>query len=115
MTDDLISRKILIEKLGISKECVDCQHKLNGLCLWKPNMVDVCEVITEMPSAEPEQRWIPVTERLPKENGDYLVTGRHGAVNKRKYEDKRWYGNWAVIAWMPLPEPWKGEEDAEVY
>lgn len=73
------------------------------------------DLVNGVPSAEPEHRWIPVTDRLPKENGDYLVTGRHGAVNKRKYEDGRWYGNWAVIAWMPLPEPWKGEEDAEVY
>lgn len=52
------------------------------------------------------QRWIPVTERLPEHNGDYLVTGRQGAVNKRRYEDGYWYGNWAVLAWMPLPEPY---------
>lgn len=64
------------------------------------------------PSAQPEPKWIPVTERLPKENGDYLVTGRKGAVNKRKYEDGRWYGNWAIVAWMPLPEPWKGGDES---
>lgn len=55
--------------------------------------------------------WIPCSERLPEVNGDYLVTGRQGAVNKRKYEDGRWYGNWAVLAWMPLPEPWGGDEE----
>ncbi len=70
------------------------------------------EVITgELPSAEPEQRWIPVTERLPERTGYYLVTGRQGAVNKRLYQDGYWYGNWTVIAWMPLPEPYKGEQE----
>ena len=54
--DDHISKDRLMEALGISDECVDCQHRLGGLCLWKPNMADVCEVITEMPSAEPERK-----------------------------------------------------------
>lgn len=68
--------------------------------------------VFDAPTIEPQQ-WIPVTERLPEENGDYLVTGRQGAVNKRRYDDGHWYGNWAVVAWMPLPEPWKGgAEDA---
>lgn len=57
------------------------------------------------------QQWIPCSERLPERNGYYLVTGRQGAVNKRLYQDGYWYGNWAIIAWMPLPEPYKGDED----
>lgn len=55
--------------------------------------------------------WIPCSERLPGKNGSYLVTGRQGAVNKRRFEDGRWYGGWAVIAWMPLPTPWGGDEE----
>ena len=66
----------------------------------------MCESILALPSA---QQWIPCSERLPDTNGDYLVTGRQGAVNKRGYEDGYWYGNWSVIAWMPLPKPYKGE------
>ena len=57
------------------------------------------------------QQWIPCSERLPERNGYYLVTGRQGAVNKRLYQDGYWYGNWAIIAWMPLPEPWRGENN----
>lgn len=60
--DDLINKERLIEALGISDDCVDCQHRLNGLCLWKPNMADVCEIITEMPSAQPEQ-WHVLSRR----------------------------------------------------
>lgn len=61
---------------------------------------------------QPSQ-WIPVNERLPEENGKYLVTGRRGAVSIIKFEDGRWYGKGGVLAWMPLPYPWKGEEDAD--
>ena len=57
------------------------------------------------------QQWIPCSERMPERNGYYLVTGRQGAVNKRLYQDGYWYGNWAIIAWMPLPEPYRGESD----
>ena len=67
-----------------------------------------------MAAIKREQRWIPVSERLPEKNGEYLITGRQGAVNKRRYHDGHWYGNWSVLAWMPLPEPYKAEsEDKE--
>lgn len=59
------------------------------------------------------QRWIPVNERLPETNGEYLVT-----VNTddglEVYQDMFWawgclWDDWgkAVIAWMELPEPYK--------
>ena len=58
-------------------------------------------------------KWIPVTERLPEEEGLYLVA----VVNdhERRYSKTAWYhghGNWflhqKVTHWMPLPEPPKG-------
>lgn len=54
------------------------------------------------------QRWIPVTERLPEEDGRYLITGKRGTVYSLEYEDKRWDGGIEPIAWMPLPTPYKG-------
>lgn len=71
----------------------------------------IAELYLSLPSAQPEPRWIPCSERLPEANGNYLVTGRQGAVNKRKFEDGRWYGNWAVTAWMPLPARYKEDAD----
>lgn len=79
-------------------------QKWDGGCWIRYKMFE--NAIDDAPTVEP-QRWIPVTERLPEENGDYLVTGRQGAVNKRKYDDGHWYGNWAVVAWMPLPKPFR--------
>ena len=65
-----------------------------------------------------DNRWIPVSEKLPKEYGNYLVTMKHKEFNQTKvtsmdfngeflfndYFEKAW---WEVIAWQPLPEPYK--------
>ena len=63
--------------------------------------------------------WIPCSERLPSEeeqdtNLGVLVTLGHGykGMDFDWYHDGHWY-DWdrCVIAWMPLPEPWKGTDD----
>lgn len=62
--------------------------------------------------------WIPVTERLPEKDGEYLTTWidaqKKLCVNVFLVENGVWYWNqkylfpnWRIIAWMPLPEPWK--------
>ena len=66
---------------------------------------------------EAEPHWIPVTERLPERSGDYLVTRDIIEVYEPEACDIDYfeadtldwdgYGN-LVIAWMPLPEPFKG-------
>ena len=57
------------------------------------------------------QQWIPCSERLPKKDGRYLCTYSDfgTCVDFGLYAD----GQWIVepIAWMPLPEPWRGEKD----
>ncbi len=58
-----------------------------------------------------KQQWIPCSERLPDQNGKYLVVGRQKAINILKFEGGRWYGKWGVVAWMPLPDVYKGEEE----
>lgn len=62
-----------------------------------------------------DSRWIPVTERLPEEDGDYLVTtsSLYGAtkyVTTRDFSEGRWTYDSAVTAWMPLPKPYEGSE-----
>ena len=62
-------------------------------------------------NAEPYSDWIPVTERLPEENGCYLVSVKND--HERRYSKTAWFGKdtWFarqdIIAWMPLPEPYK--------
>lgn len=69
------------------------------------------------------QKWIPVTERLPDENGYYLCVVCVSSVNQRKeyrrmilfWEDNVWidmancFRTKKPLYWMPLPDPPKGE------
>lgn len=65
--------------------------------------------------------WIPCSERLPKEDDLYLVTVRSWdddeddrCVRSLGYdvEDSCWdnEGWWDVIAWSPMPEPFRGSK-----
>ena len=98
---DLISRQAAIDALS----------RISNMNMCAKNYIMVKDMLKAIPSARPEPRWIPCSERLPDTNGDYIVTGRKGAVNKRRFEDGQWYGGWAILAWMPLPEPWKGGDE----
>ena len=93
-----------------------------------------------LPSAQPEQQWIPCSERLPEKEGKYLVTVRWSPNGKFRVDvvdyghkvddawlEKEWllsggsaFGErWGdtidnieeTLAWMPLPEPWRGEDN----
>ena len=72
--------------------------------------------------AELERKWIPVTETLPLNDIDVLVTVRddsgdtpweYTSVGWRTPDGRYWVVDnnmcYGVIAWMPLPEPWRGE------
>ena len=64
-------------------------------------------------------RWIPCSERLPEYPGVYMTTldyGKHGLTTGARYYHGKYFKwmNECVIAWMPLPEPYKAEsEDKE--
>jgi len=79
-------------------------------------------------SADRPQGWIPCSERVPNENGDYLVTLENGVVKilgysttQRTTYPKGFYHikdgfSWRqiqnpVVAWMPLPKMWEGADD----
>lgn len=96
--------------------------------------------IAKIPSAQPEQRWIPIkwhdcTDEdrekygfnndivvvfdceMPDDNQSILVTTSHGYINQDVcyiddgYSlDSGWDWIDDIKAWMPLPEPYKGGE-----
>ena len=73
--------------------------------------------------------WIPCSERLPEEGHDVLITKESFKIKgyeqevikaKRSVDPRSGKIEWwspefgtladkAVLAWMPLPEPWKGK------
>ena len=61
----------------------------------------------------PKTRWIPVSERLPEYGTQVLAIHKDGDYEINHVideEDGEWFLN-GVIAWMPLPEPYKGEQE----
>ena len=67
--------------------------------------------------------WIPVSERLPEENGKYIVSLEDSVYPWANFFNGKWFmlsfngiarefGEYEVIAWMLMPEPYR--EDGEV-
>ena len=97
----------------------------------------ILDAIMKMPSAQPEPQWIPCSERLPERiiNGDVETVQEFFVTVKERWPGEEWkyhtdvaefqgdyiddvwqtYNDWKegqevhVIAWMPLPEPYKEE------
>ena len=131
--DDLISRQAAIDEI---KEIYE----------WHDNVTKerIIEHFKQLPSAQPEQRWIPCSERLPEAEDcpmDCLVTRKSKYIGN--YTDMAvcekngmWtHEDWEaivlgdvkdgkstglistrdddIIAWMPLPEPYREERTEE--
>lgn len=70
-------------------------------------------------------QWTPCSEKLPEKIGHYLVSNIYGGVYSTSVdylrEGKMCFGYYddddffveddTVVAWMPLPEPYKKEGD----
>ena len=83
-------------------------------------VVSVKDIEQLPPVTQKSGKWIPVSERLPEEYGNYLTTVESSdgtATITYQYVDH--YGSeWLhedkthkVTAWMPLPEPYKAESE----
>lgn len=77
------------------------------------------------------QQWIPVSDRLPEEGHDVLITKepfkikgyeQNVIIAERSADPRSGKIEWwspefgtltdkSVLAWMPLPEPWKGDNN----
>ena len=130
MKNDLISRQAAIDALN--KKRIETMGKGKDVNpIW-----ECLDVVAQVPSAQPEQRWISCSERLPEKEDVYLVTfdkkcllENEADVSDAHWIDSKWQyamiehyehkmpklivepiGELKIVAWMPLPEPWKEEE-----
>ena len=118
----------IIKRLGIKNESY-----------LLPAERTIYQQIKDMPSVTPQEpRWIPVNERLPGKDGEYLLWGKICEDEENNYcfigeydfcaEE---FGYWSdhydsstlgfldsehieyhkVLAWMPLPTPYEPQED----
>ena len=72
---------------------------------------DYCDLAIECIEKQSKTDWIPCEERLPSENGWYLVTNTLGVVQQQYWGANHWnkLRDESVIAWTFLPQPYKKE------
>ena len=103
---------------------IDADALKEDLTRFYDNEVTARKLIDEQPTIHPEPHWIPVTERLPKPRESVIISvnGKYGdwigegcywetTENHVIWKGYRWnatYWDDEIIAWMPLPEPYKG-------
>ena len=113
--DDTISRQAAIEYCYALINAENPSDEWN----YSQERINQTEVILHhlefMPSAQPEQRWIPCSEKPPKEGIYYLVWMPFAPPENRITVARRCDGYWdiktPISAWMPLPEPYREESE----
>ena len=109
---DTISRQAAVEL--VMKYCTDD----DGTVQCDGDIRELLDELENLPSAQPEQKWIPCTEQLPRQGQEVICQCRADMIKVLKLDA---YGDWYqdathcymggfVIAWMPLPEPYKEGE-----
>ena len=97
----------ILRELSNTPELVVEQWPFGGRYIKKDIAIMIVnEVAKEFP------RWIAVEERLPEAESHVLVTFEDGFVSAVGYSGdwELWEDSGDVIAWMPLPEPYKPRE-----
>ena len=99
-----------------------------GQVEWSDQLIkvsDAVDIIRNLPPVTPQEpRWIPVTEKLPEEKTAVLLSCDDMYLAKLNpcigwISGNNWYtfsarGSYLVkypVAWMPLPEPYKGGQE----
>lgn len=75
----------------------------------------ICDIIDIIENQPKVGEWISVKDRLPENEGMYLITSKvldRTEVQYAFYQKNigMFICNGKAIAWMPLPEPYKGDD-----
>lgn len=108
---------------------------LRTVCLGNQKFIDAVKKAISALEKQEQDRWIPVTERLPEEYGEYRITWKTSSdpgkrfIGDAEYEPglewddahDRFFGEWLledyvkaypdveVTAWKPIGEPYMEE------
>ena len=122
---DLISREDSINAIYhhfpsmTMGECANVLHEVPSAEVTLCHLESPCEYQNADIAIPSAQQWIPATEGLPEEGVQVLVTDDAGGLATidvdcgyfdKEYGRFEWFHSQNVTAWMPLPEPWRGEE-----
>lgn len=115
---DLISRQAAIAAIE-EMQIPIMRSEFSDEQLIFTGMSEALAAIKELPSAQPEQRWIPCSERYPDMDERVLVyTVAHdyhvwdcmsNRADNYFWEDEEglYHDKYEADLWMPLPEPWR--------
>lgn len=129
---DLIKRSDALQALVDTNEIkgyayVALEERLKEIPAVQPTVkvigrieVDMDEIFERVNDVVRRGEWIPCDKELPALMTDVLGTDEHGDI-RHVYRDIR-HGKSRfqtveegmginILAWMPLPEPWKGDND----
>lgn len=72
------------------------------------------KLMEDAPAIEPYGTWIPCSERLPKQGqqiiGTFTGTKGNTLVSQEQFFKEILMEPYPMIAWMPLPEPYREEK-----
>ena len=113
---DYISRQAAIEALKTDASFVMFDDHGN----YTADGLRILEVLTALPSVQPEPRWIPCERELPAVGRSVLISvgGIYTAEGCLRDDGDWTQFRWDAIqrkdmvgAWKPLEEPYKGEQE----
>lgn len=118
--DDLISRQAAMDALLEEVRLVDGYYVEDDEVI---NKDDAIEAIRLLPSAQPENNWVPVTKKAhPDLPIRVQVQLNNGWIITAFYQDNKWISvpdcedtlqdEW-IEAWRELPEPYKREDNGQ--
>ena len=106
--------------------CEEMKHLYKDNGAWAKEITEsFCKDIDEQPTIQPEPHWIPVTEEPKEEKKSYWVCLEDGGQCQCRWTNDIYgiganaWSKWGwkkadlpqfskVVAYMPLPEPYKG-------
>ena len=118
---DLIDRESLLNQINSYCEanCIYTQEERDKMNRTMCRACTVGDILEMVENATSQNKWIPVSEELPKEFEDVICSTNKSEIFIATYLEKMndgtdcfddndgmmWEGD--IIAWQPLPEPYR--------